>query len=466
MRNCSFSVQTIVNTLSHRQPEMAAWGKGKGSWGMNKGPSSTWRGGKGGKTEKKDYVKKVQWNDRLSKYYLRPYVDQQGSPFVLNGQEEGTLLSSWNLGSVLGPDCSEYCARQGIALSEGAANLQVGVGVLQHHFNQSAEEGIQKLGVGKLLEQMDAPEGRKFLEALEYLNTAVEGQDRAQEKTAQAVKRFLRFFKQEAEAKEKLFKKLLRFGARLYLMGFEGLEALAAVSHPEAMAAGVSHVGQQMNLPDDVKTWLQNPKDEEALVWSLVAAFHQQKLDQNKKRKGSHAFDWDEEATAPKGKGWGHHGMEDEDAVEPPPKKVGKGKGGKKTAAQAKAAPQNALASDDEAPGGLDMASSENEEADAEAAVDVTSWPMDEVDAFKALVQEIEEKVENPKDRPNIQKLQEELKKIPAALVKLEGLEPLMEEFLKKTRYPNKAALKVLLPKFKGLASKAEAEWKKSAAEK
>ena len=41
-----------------------------------------------------------------------------------------------------------------------------------------------------------------------------------------------------------------------------------------------------------------------------------------------------------------------------------------------------------------------------------------------------------------------------------------MEEFLKKTRYPNKAALKVLLPKFKGLASKAEAEWKKSATEK
>ena len=58
-----------------------SWSKGKGTWG-SKGGSGAWpsswspKGGKGkAAAEKKDWVRKVQWNDRLPKYYLRPYVD-------------------------------------------------------------------------------------------------------------------------------------------------------------------------------------------------------------------------------------------------------------------------------------------------------------------------------------------------------------------------------------------------------
>ena len=65
-----FGSKKIVSTSTSPQVKMAAWGKSKGSfgsqgWGKGKG-SSAWKGGKG-KSEKKDYAKKAQWNDRLSK---------------------------------------------------------------------------------------------------------------------------------------------------------------------------------------------------------------------------------------------------------------------------------------------------------------------------------------------------------------------------------------------------------------
>ena len=48
-----------------------------------------------------------------------------------------------NLAELLDEGSSQYCARQGVALSEGAANLnlQVSLGVLEHHFGEAAAPG-------------------------------------------------------------------------------------------------------------------------------------------------------------------------------------------------------------------------------------------------------------------------------------------------------------------------------------
>ena len=51
------------------------------------------------------------------------HVDQAESPFTTGNMEEKDLLSTFHLSSVIDYTCSEYCHRQGIALSEAAANL-------------------------------------------------------------------------------------------------------------------------------------------------------------------------------------------------------------------------------------------------------------------------------------------------------------------------------------------------------
>lgn len=440
---------------------MASWGKKGSSWPKGKGGKNKGKGA----SEKKDYVKKVAWEHRLSKWSLRPYVDQQGSPFMTSRQGESQFLSTWQLSTVLNEGCSEYCARQGVALSEGAANLEVGIGALLHHFGHEASPDA--VGISKLLETVTSAEGKKFMEALAYLNTVNE-MERSEEGTAKAVKRFLRYFSTEPKEKEKLFKKLLRFGARIYLMGFEGLEALTAIQHPSVMAAGMRVTGQQMHLPSDVKAWLKDPEDSEALMWAMVAGFQQQKLDAGrKKRSAGEMYDWEEEeeteARGGKGKSKGRYSEEeDSDDVRPAgkgrssaarPAKTAKGEPGKK--------PKPAFESDEEPKAKaeeLDLESSEEEES--AKSLDVTKWPLEKIEEFKALLTEINTK--EPKERPGIAQLQEGLAEVPDNIVEHMGLQSTVTSLKEKTRYPKQENLKKLIEKLMEMTTQAEAEWKKS----
>ncbi|WP_422022091.1 hypothetical protein, partial [Pyruvatibacter mobilis] len=336
---------------------MGLHGKGKFAGGRYSGKGQPSGKGKGAPV-KKEYAKKIAWENRFPKWYLRPYVDQAGSPFSVGHSSEAELLSVLHLSGALSEATSEYCARQRIALSEGAANCQVGAGVLQHHFAEGVDSGLRKTGLQALLTMLETPDGQKFLESCAYLNTGNQDVERSQPQTTTAVKRFARFFTTNAAEKEAAFKKALRFAARLYLFAFEGLEALAALGNPKTMAAGVQQVGQQTALPQDCKDWLLAPEDPEALVWSLVAAFHHQRVEANRPQSAAN-YDWENEETG----GWaagGHAPWSCEDEEDELPRKAAKGKGGARKG-QAPKRRGDALASDTEPDAtldGLDLASS------------------------------------------------------------------------------------------------------------
>ena len=372
---------------------------------MISGKGRGWKsvGGKGSKSGKKaasaapvkkDWVRKVPWNDRLSKYYLRPYVDRTGSPFVSGSLEERDLLSSWNFGSVMNETCSEYCGRQGVALSEGAANLHAGAELLQYHFADTAGDAKQKPGIADLLSLLDTGDGKKFLEACAYLNTSNAEIDRTEEGTAQAVKRYLRFFRGEPDKKEVLFRRLARFASRLYLFAFEGLEALAALNNPKVMAAGIRAVGTHYNLPPSCREWLKTPEDPDALVWAFVAAFQQQKLDGGRTRRAWDMEEADDDHADPlpgTGKASSFHAWDEDDAELDKPdfgprQNTGKGRGD--AARRTKKRPAEALASDDEpATGQIPLDSSDDEEP-AAAPLDVRAWSAEQVAEFDTMLKQ------------------------------------------------------------------------------
>ena len=383
---------------------------------------------------KKEYAKKIAWENRFPKWYLRPYVDQAGSPFSVWYSSEAELLSVLHLSGALSEATSEYCARQGTALSEGAANCQVGAGVLQHHFAEGVDSGLRKTGLQALLTMLETPDGQKFLESCAYLNTGNQDVERSQPQTTAAVKRFLRFFTTDAAEKEAAFKKALRFAARLYLFAFEGLEALAALGNPKTMAAGAQQVGQQTALPQDCKDWLLAPEDPEALVWSLVAAFHHQRVEANRPQSAAN-YDWESEETG----GWaagGHAPWSCEDEEDEPPRKAAKGKGGARKG-QAPKRRGDALASDTEPDAtldGLDLASSP-EAAAEEAALDISEWPKEKIEALGALLAEVDSK--NAKERPSLARFQAALREVPETALEARKLN--------KTRYPKTESLQKLV---------------------
>lgn len=425
---------------------MSSWGKGKyggGKGGKGKGSAK----GKGG-APKREYAKKVPWESRLSKWYLRPYVDQAGSPFTAGQMSESELLSTLHLTTVLGEATSEYCARQGVALSEGAANFQVGAGVLQHHFAEGHGSGLAKTGIESVLELLDTPDGRKFLQSCAYLNAGNSDVDRSEAETTVAVRRFLRFLTTQTAEKEAAFKKALRFSARLYLFAFEGLEALAALNNPRVMAAGVQQIGQQVSLPQHCKDWLCAPDDPEALLWGLVAAFQQQKVESGRKRQAQ-SYEWDEEeAPAWTAAGGGPFGFDEDEAVEPP-KKKGKGDGRAKLAGKPRG---EAFASDAEGElGDLDLASSP--EAAPEAPMDISGWPKAQIAELSGLLADVVAK--SAKDRPSLHDLQAALGAVPEALLKAAKLQKIVADFVGKSRYPRTESLKKFVLAVQDLVARA-----------
>lgn len=300
---------------------------------------------------------------------------------------------------------------------------------------------------------LETPDGQKFLESCAYVNTGNQDVERGQPQTTTAVKRFLRFFTTNAAEKEAAFKKALRFAARLYLFAFEGLEALAALGNPKTMAAGVQQIGQQTTLPQDCKDWLLAPEDPEALVWSLVAAFHHQRVEGNRPQTAAN-YDWENEDA-----GWAAGGAAPwswEDAEDEPPRKAAKGKGGGRKG-QAPKRGGDALASDtepDAALDGLDLASSP-EAAPEEEGLDISDWPKEKIEALGALLAEVDNK--NAKERPSLARLQAALREVPETVLEARKLAKLAKDFLAKTRYPKTESLQKLVGAFQELVSAAAA---------
>ena len=432
----------------------ASW-KGSGK----KGKKATGKKGTG-PSGKKDWLRKVAWGDRLPKYFLRPYVDQTGSPFAGGSIEEKNLLSTSHLQTVLDEKCSEYCARQGVALSEGAANLEAGAALLGYHFVKDPKAAIQKLGIQELLDEFDSAEGKKFLEACRYLNTSNEDLERNQDATSQAVKRYLRFFMSQEGKKELCFKKLARFAARLYLFAFEGLEAITAINHPRVMAAGVQRVGTEYNLPSSSRTWLKKPDDQEAMLWSFVSAFHQQKVDSGKKRAASSLFeDWDEPVedghwTGGYANAWGY---DDDEEGQEEEREAPKGVGNKRPRRGnigKSAHPKDALASDEEdtAAEPIDLQSSP--EPVPEVELELGDYSMEALEKLKTCLDEVANK--DARERPPVSVLQEDLKAVPTSALRSLDLEVTVKAFCDKTRYPKTENLQKLLAVLQKMAASLE----------
>ena len=448
---------------------------------MGRSGKSSNKGGKskaGVKTEPR-FLKKVPWADRISKWSLRPYVDQVGCPYSSgrSGVDEKQLLSCQHLADVADETCSEYCSRQGVALSEGAANFEVGLLMMKELFSKDTAEGMQKSGIKACVDLLEAPHADKFLEACRYLNTAHE-ESRTEEATVRAVKHFLRFLTHDVSTKEAAFKKLARTAGRMLLFAWEGLEATAVVNNPRTMTASLHRVAGSGTLPQETKTWLKSPDDETAMLYSFAAAFHQQKLMAASSREpGDEGYfgGWDEEVgtettAAGRGGGW-TGGWADSDDEGHKGKGMGRGAGvlsmlktagtfSKKTAKSSKRG--SAFDSDDEDSKSkkqkkveLDLDPEDEEEVKKTKEREdrlCELWPETSVEEFKRLVVAMAE----TKGRPEYSQFKAELAKLPGEHADSWGLAHVREQLLKQTKYPKASSVPDLQNHLLNLVNDAE----------
>ena len=233
-------------------------GKGKG------GGKQAWKD-KAKDEERREYLKAVESRYTLPKALLRPFASETGSPFFGNGQADSDLLSLKSLAAAMQPDTSELCNRLGIALSEAGGTISMG----------------KALGIQGAAELLGSEAGRKFAAAAAAFNKHDAGADKSAAALKAAAERWIAFISDDPSGKAKSLQRLVKASAKLYLLGVEMLQWLAAGKDRGAWAKKLK---AQKNLqPESVQSWLRAPSDADKLSAALVGAYRAQVAATNKK---------------------------------------------------------------------------------------------------------------------------------------------------------------------------------------
>ena len=221
---------------------------------------------------------------RWPKFALSPYANE-GCPFYTKGEDESKFLRPAAIAATRSPGNSEWCARPGFALSESAANVEMGTEVLQSYFASAAcfAEHFDGLGFKGLATALETAEGKAFMAACSRLNKRNQT-EHTSESLAHDVKAWHDFLSDNSEAKARMARKLAMVSGRLYLFAMDFLEQLALVSEPAAFAKAMKTLDVDQPLTA-VVAWLKDPDETKKLLKMLAATYKDQVVPKTKGKK-------------------------------------------------------------------------------------------------------------------------------------------------------------------------------------
>ena len=221
---------------------------------------------------------------RWPKFALSPYATE-GCPFYTKGEDESKVLRPAAIAATRSPGNSEWCARPGFALSESAANVEMGTEVLQTYFASAAcfAEHFDGLGFKGMASALETAEGKAFMAACNRLNKRNQA-EHTSESLAHDVKAWHDFLSDNSEAKARMARKLAMVSGRLYLFAMDFLEQLALVSEPSAFAKAMKTLDVDQPLTA-VAAWFKDPDETKKLLKMLAATYKDQVAPKTKGKK-------------------------------------------------------------------------------------------------------------------------------------------------------------------------------------
>ena len=179
---------------------------------------------------------------RWPKFALSPYATE-GCPFYTKGEDESKVLRPAAIAATRSPGNSEWCARPGFALSESAANVEMGTEVLQTYFASAAcfAEHFDGLGFKGMASALETAEGKAFMAACNRLNKRNQA-EHTSESLDHDVKAWHDFLSDNSEAKARMARKLAMVSGRF--LERSGLRALCVCQGHEDFGRGPAAHGR------------------------------------------------------------------------------------------------------------------------------------------------------------------------------------------------------------------------------
>ena len=480
------------------------YGKGQGSGKATKGTKyrptgKGWSSGGGGKymtpgqSSHSEWAKKIEWKDRMAKWLLRPFVNEAGSPFGIKNMTDMECLRPENFAQLLGNTCSEYCWRSGFAMSEGGATIDVAAKPLVKYGTIPSDASVDAIknqldfiGITTTAAHLNTPEGKAFLAANKYFNTA-QDMERTDQLSREHTKKWLRFLRTNHSEKAQAFTRLAMFSARAYLLSIELLEATAAVNRPDVMANGMRELPKSYVTPQTA-AWLRNAGDLSAMVDALASNFMAQKIyAQEVEQAADDAFEagtWEQTAAwdgqnededdifgdSSDVAGWGSGSKSAGSSKRAVGGHTGKGSGGTANASSAAAVAKKRKkdpleASDDERIAAAGLLASDDEESEDDEAPDpevvkvaaYVKWSEGEAKILQESMEAALTKVNDKKERLSLDELRQGLGSVPPEMLSLHGLQADFDKLGKMQRLPKPERLKPLYEKILEMAKDARA---------
>ena len=195
----------------------------------------------------------------LGKSALAAYPDEEGNALWLGMKDSvAEVLSAESLVEKASNKNTEMLARPGLALSLAAAAT--------HHGGRAVMKGSAQKALGTLAVLLKTPEGQAFLQASKALNLGKEGTP-ARAVVRKAVREHVKYFQAAGPDLQDALVGVAASCAKVYLMAMHCLEQKALLGKPTAFAKKWRRGGSH---PKELKQWLKDPSDKDALSEALV----------------------------------------------------------------------------------------------------------------------------------------------------------------------------------------------------
>eukprot|EP00971_Amphidinium_carterae_P126402 2504138-Amphidinium_carterae.1 len=147
--------------------------------------------------------------------------------------DEKRSLKPKHIAENLSAENSELCKRLSFGLSMSAGSIQSALQYISKY--GGADDKFTQFGLPELKKKVESGEGKKFMDACEYLN--MENETTIEKEMLQThVKNFWKFLRSDKETLSDTLRRLVMSSARVYLASTSLLELIALDSHREHWA--------------------------------------------------------------------------------------------------------------------------------------------------------------------------------------------------------------------------------------
>ena len=208
---------------------------------------------------------------------LRPFPGSNGEAFYKKdgAKSDRDILDPKNLNGRQSHMNEEFMNRPGRALSMTAASICEMATYVDMYVTADSSSALGPTGLPGFQTFLTTPKGKKFWDAARYLNVSMTGPSRTPADTGKAITTIFEIANDDDLFPVNAMQRLANFSAKMFTGSIKMIELIALIRGDRQHWANELQC-QLRQLPTQMKDFVNDPVDDQALLDAMVACYHDQ----------------------------------------------------------------------------------------------------------------------------------------------------------------------------------------------